>query len=123
MESIRAVMRDAQRDANRQIVSKEFIDKYIDRIFATPQEDGSLRLEIKIFTGEATEKYLSRLKQRAAEQENTPEYAAVGALRTGHTFKMMMYPCQQKTSRNQAGCLGHIFFTSTRLVCWAFPLA
>ena len=87
MESIRTVMRDAQRDANQQIVSKEFIDKYIDRIFATPQEDGSLRLEIKIFTGEATEKYLNRLKQRAAERENTPEYAAVGALCTGHTFK------------------------------------
>lgn len=95
MESIRAVMRDAQRDANRQIVSKEFIDKYIDRIFATPQEDGSLRLEIKIFTGEATEKYLNRLKQRAAEQENTPEYAAVGALRTGHTFKKMIEAYEQ----------------------------
>lgn len=65
MESIRAVMRDAQRDANQQIVSKEFIDKYIDKIFATPQEDGSLRLEIKIFTGEATEKCLAKLKKRA----------------------------------------------------------
>ena len=95
MESIRAVMRDAQRDANQQIVSKEFIDKYIDRIYATPQEDGSLRLEIKIFTGEATEKYLNRLKQRAAEQENTPEYAAVGAGRTGHTFKKMIEAYEQ----------------------------
>ena len=95
MESIRAVMRDAQRDANQQIVSKEFIDKYIDRIFATPQEDGSLRLEIKIFTGEATEKYLNRLKQRAAEQEKTSEYAAVGAGRTGHTFKKMIEAYEQ----------------------------
>ena len=95
MESIRTVMRDAQRDANQQIVSKEFIDKYIDRIFATPQEDGSLRLEIKIFTGEATEKYLNRLKQRAAEQEKTSEYAAVGAGRTGHTFKKMIEAYEQ----------------------------
>ena len=95
MESIRAVMRDAQRDANQQIVSKEFIDKYIDRIFATPQEDGSLRLEIKIFTGEATEKYLKRLKQRAAEQENTPEYATVGAGRTGHMSKKMIEAYEQ----------------------------
>ena len=95
MESIRTVMRDAQRDANQQIVSKEFIDKYIDRIYATPQEDGSLRLEIKIFTGEATEKYLNRLKQRAAEQEHTPEYAAVGAGRTGHTFKKMIEAYEQ----------------------------
>ena len=95
MESIRAVMRDAQRDAQQQIVSKEFIDKYIDRIFATPQEDGSLRLEIKIFTGEATEKYLRRLKQRAADRENSPEYAAIGALRTGHTFKKMIEAYEQ----------------------------
>ena len=95
MESIRTVMRDAQRDANQQIVSKEFIDKYIDRIYATPQEDGSLRLEIKIFTGEATEKYLNRLKQRAAEQGNTPEYAAVGTGRTGHTFKKMIEAYEQ----------------------------
>ena len=95
MESVRAVMRDAQRDANQQIVSKEFIDKYIDRIYATPQEDGSLRLEIKIFTGEATEKYLNRLKQRAADRENTPEYAAVGACRTGHTFKKMIEAYEQ----------------------------
>jgi len=95
MESIRAVMRDAQRDANQQIVSKEFIDKYIDRIFATPQEDGSMRLEIKIFTGEATEKYLSRLKQRAADPENTPECTAVGAGRTGHTFKKMIEAYEQ----------------------------
>ena len=95
MESIRAVMRDAQRDAQQQIVSKEFIDKYIDRIFATPQEDGSLRLEIKIFTGEATEKYLRRLKQRAADRENSPEYAAIGTLRTGHTFKKMIEAYEQ----------------------------
>ena len=95
MESIRSVMRDAQRDANQQIVSKEFIDKYIDRIFATPQEDGSLRLDIKIFTGEATEKYLSRLKQRAENQGKCPEYAAVGAGRTGHTFKKMIEAYEQ----------------------------
>ena len=95
MEAIRTVMRDAQRDANQQIVSKEFIDKYIDRIFATPQEDGSLRLEIKIFTGEATEKYLNRLKQRATNQENTPECVAVGAGRTGHTFKKMIEAYEQ----------------------------
>ena len=95
MESIRAVMRSAQQDANQQIVNKEFIDKYIDRIYATPQEDGSLRLEIKIFTGEATEKYLNRLKQRAAEQENTPEYAVVGAGRTGHMVKKMIEAYEQ----------------------------
>ena len=104
MESIRAVMRDAQRDANQQIVSKEFIDKYIDRIFATPQEDGSLRLEIKIFTGEATEKYLAKLKKRSDDVSRTNSdktetcCAATGsntASRTGHTFKKMIEAYEQ----------------------------
>ncbi|MBR3973181.1 MAG: recombinase family protein [Oscillospiraceae bacterium] len=104
MESIRSVMRDAQRDANRQIVSKEFIDKYIDRIFATPQEDGSLRLEIKIFTGEATEKYLAKLKKRADDVSHTKSgetetcCAAMGSnagSRTGHTFKKMIEAYEQ----------------------------
>ena len=75
-------------------VSKEFIDKYIDRIFATPQEDGSLRLEIKIFTGEATEKYLAKLKKRADDvsRTNSDETETCCAAttsdawgRTGHT--------------------------------------
>ena len=101
MESIREVMRCAQRDASQQIVSKEFIDKYIDRIFVTPQEDGSLRLEIKIFTGEATEKYLAKLKKRADDVSHTNRgetetcCAAMGSntgSRTGHTFNMMWHP-------------------------------
>ena len=104
MESIRAVMRDAQRDANQQIVSKEFIDKYIDRIYATPQEDGSLRLEIKIFTGEATEKYLAKLKKRADDVSHTKSVetetccaATVSntGSRTGHTFKKMIEAYEQ----------------------------
>ena len=95
MESIRTVMRNAQRDASQQLISKEFIDKYIDRIFAIPQEDGSMRLDIKIFTGEATEKYLNRLKQRAETHAKSPEYAAVGAGRTGHTFKKMIEAYEQ----------------------------
>ncbi|MDD5954910.1 MAG: recombinase family protein [Firmicutes bacterium] len=104
MESIRAVMRDAQRDANQQIVSKEFIDKYIDRIFVTPQEDGSLRLEIKIFTGEATEKYLEKLKKRADDVSHTTcgetETCCAATTspiesRTGHTFKKMIEAYEQ----------------------------
>ena len=38
------------------------MDKYIDKIFVTP-EDGKLHLEIKIFTGETTEKYMERFKR------------------------------------------------------------
>ena len=73
ISTIRSVLREAKRDAAQGIISKEFIDKYIDRIFATPLEDGTLQLQIKIFTGETCEKYLSNLRSR-----------------TGHTFKKMI---------------------------------
>ena len=73
IETIRRVLREAGRDAEQGIINKEFVDKYIDKILAEPQEDGSLRLQIKIFTGESTDKYLTNLRSRA-----------------GHTFKKMI---------------------------------
>ena len=73
IDTIRRVLKQAQEDAVNGIINKEFVDKYIDKIFATPEEDGSMRLQIKIFTGETTEKYLANLRSR-----------------TGHTFKKMI---------------------------------
>ena len=73
IETIRRVLREAERDAAQGLISKEFVDRYIDNIFATPEEDGSLRLQIKVFTGETTDKYLANLRNR-----------------TGHTFKKMI---------------------------------
>ena len=73
IDTICRVLREAERDAAEGIISKEFVDKYIDRIFATMEDDGSMRLQVKIFTGEITEKYLQNLRSR-----------------TGHTFKKMI---------------------------------
>ena len=73
IETIRRVLHDAKRDAAQGIINKEFVDKYIDKIFVTPETDGSLRLQIKIFTGETTEKYLQNLRSR-----------------TGHTFNKLI---------------------------------
>ena len=73
IETIRRVLHDAKRDAAQGIINKEFVDKYIDKIFVTPEGDGFLRLQIKIFTGETTEKYLQNLRGRM-----------------GHTFKKMI---------------------------------
>ena len=58
------------------MITKEFVDRYIDKIFATPEDNHTLRLEIKIFTGERTEKFLHNLKRR-----------------TGHTFKIVYRVC------------------------------
>ena len=79
MERIRKVLRDAEHDCQSGEITKEFIDTFIDKIFATPEGDGTMRLDIKIFTGESCEKYLQKLKRRA-----NPES------RTGHTFKKMI---------------------------------
>lgn len=78
MERIRKVLRDAERDCQNGEITKEFIDTFIDKIFATPEGDGTMRLDIKIFTGESCEKYLQKLKRRANFEGCT-----------GHTFKHM----------------------------------
>ena len=84
MERIRRVLRDAEQDCRNGEITKEFVDTFIDKIFVTPEEDGSARLDIKIFTGESCEKYLEKLKRRS-----NPES------RTGHTFKKMIEAYEQ----------------------------
>jgi len=72
IDTIRRVLAEAERDAQQGIITKEFISKYIDKIYVTPEGD-EMRLEIKIFTGESCERYLSKIK-----------------VRSGHTFKKMI---------------------------------
>ena len=73
LERIKRTLKNAQRDASAGIITPEFVSQYIDKIYAEPQDDGSICLKIKIFTGDTTECYLSKLKGR-----------------TGHTFKKMI---------------------------------
>ena len=67
MAKLRSVMREAQKCVESGFVTKNFADQYIDKIFATPMEDSTIRLDIRIFTGEATEKYLKKLKVRTGQ--------------------------------------------------------
>ena len=78
MDTIRATLEAARRDAAQGMVTVEWVNKYIDKILVTPEDDGSLRLDIKIFTGETTQKYLANLRGR-----------------TGHTFKKMIEAYEQ----------------------------
>lgn len=55
IDEIRRVLTNAQRDAAQGIITKEFIDKYISKIFVTPKDDTTMLLQVKIFTGETTE--------------------------------------------------------------------
>jgi len=78
MDAIRSTLEAARRDAAQGMVTVEWVNKYIDKILVTPEDDGSLRLDIKIFTGETTQKYLASLRGR-----------------TGHTFKKMIEAYEQ----------------------------
>ncbi len=99
IEEIRKVLANAQRDAAGGVISKEFVEKYIDKIFVTPVDESTLQLQIKIFTGETTEKLLQKFKSRAGiitrdvtEQAENPDAARVPELAAsaGHTFKKMI---------------------------------
>ena len=79
MEKIRSVLKAAESDASQGAITKDFVDTFIDKIFVTPEEDSSMRLDIKIFTGDITEKYLEKLKRRS-----NPEG------RAGHISKKMI---------------------------------
>ena len=78
IDTIRATLRAAQHDAEDGIINKEFVDQYIDKIFATPEDDHTLRLQIKLSTGEVVDKTLENLR-----------------VRTGHTFKKMIEAYEQ----------------------------
>ncbi len=78
MDTVRVTLEAARRDAAQGMVAVEWVNKYIDKILVTPEDDGSMRLDIKIFTGETTQKYLASLRGR-----------------TGHTFKKMIEAYEQ----------------------------
>ena len=96
LDTIRTVLRNAQKDAADGVITKEFVARYIDKIFATPEGDGALRLDIKIFTGECCEKHLQNLRRQSAAQTIAPQAVAafspdgIPANPTGHTFKKMI---------------------------------
>ncbi len=96
LDTIRTVLRKAQKDPADGVITKEFVARYIDKIFVTPEGDGSLRLDIKIFTGECCEKHLQNLRRQSAAQTAAPQAVAafspdgIPANSTGHTFKRMI---------------------------------
>ena len=104
MDVIRTTLETARRDVDKGMVTTQWVNKYIDKIFVTPEPDGSLRLDIKIFTGEATQKYLKNLRVRTGQmsgvfdgQQENPCAATENPTdsRTGHTFKKMIEAYEQ----------------------------
>ena len=107
--AIRRVLAQAQQEAAEGVIGKEFVDRYIDRIFVTPEAENEMRLDIRIFTGETTEKLLKKVRSRggnmirqASKHDENPD--GTGALeadgRAGHTFKKMIEAQERQMSGN-----------------------
>ena len=78
MREVRTRLEAAVRDADSGLITTEFVSQYIDKIFVTVENESKARLEIKIFTGKSTEKWLQKLRGR-----------------TGHTMKKMIQSYEQ----------------------------
>ncbi len=87
IERLRSVLKHAERDAQNGLITRQFVEEYIDRIFVTIDDDGRAVLNIKVFTGEVSQRFLDRLQKRLSVA------AGEGTIlegRTGHTFKKMI---------------------------------
>ena len=65
MAEVRSLLDAAVRDASKGLITNEFVAQYIDKILVTLDENDIAKLEIKIFTGKKTEKWLQKLGSRA----------------------------------------------------------
>jgi len=70
---LRKLMYDAKKDAKNGAITRGFVEKYIDKIYVTSAGEDSLHLEIKLFTGATTEKYLSNIRKHWNESDKNNE--------------------------------------------------
>ena len=73
MDKVRSTLRAAERSANAGAITKEFVDTFVDKILVTPIDEHTMRLDIRLFTGETVTRSLEKL-----------------SVRSGHTFKKMI---------------------------------
>lgn len=62
IDTIRKILTEAEKDAQSGLINRQFVQKYIDKIYVTPFDEEHMKLDVKIFTGESTEKFISKLK-------------------------------------------------------------
>lgn len=77
MAEVQKTLEAASRDAESGIITKDFVNRYIDKIYVTSTGDDICELRIRIFTGKNTEKWLKKLSKRTQS-------------RTGVTSKKMI---------------------------------
>ena len=71
INEIRSRLDAAVKDASDGMIGTEFVAQYIDKIIATIEDPTTARLEIKIFTGKSTEKWMKKLNARSKVRMGT----------------------------------------------------
>lgn len=60
INSMKNILKTAQKEVANGTITKEFVDKYIEKILVTPLDDGSMQLDIRLFTGKTSTKILDK---------------------------------------------------------------
>ena len=77
IEEIKTILQKAESEASNKMIDSAFVNRYIDKIYVTPIDDGTAEISVKIFTGDTFGKIFEKVNRQL-----------VG--RTGHTFKKMI---------------------------------
>ncbi len=98
ISEIKKVLYNATKAVTAKSIGKDFVDKYIDKIYVSSQGANCAKLEVKLKTGDITEKFLYKVNKRGKsiildteplEGDNAPK------CRTGHTSKKMIQSYEQ----------------------------
>jgi hypothetical protein len=77
IEEIKTILKNAESEASQKMIDSAFVNKYIDKIYVTPVDDGVIEISVKLFTGDTYAKTFKKLGSHLTS-------------RTGHTFKKMI---------------------------------
>ena len=77
IEQIKTILTKAEADASKEMIDSAFVNKYIDKIYVTPVDDGIIEISVKIFTGDTFGKVFEKIGTHLIS-------------RSGHTFKKMI---------------------------------
>ena len=77
IEEIKVILQKAESEASKKMIDSAFVNRYIDKIYVTPIDDGTCEIAVKIFTGDTFGKIFEKLGTHLTG-------------RPGHIFKKMI---------------------------------
>ena len=80
---VKARLDAAVRDASTGMITNEFVAQYIDKIIVTSEGNDTAKLEIKIFTGKNTEKWLNKLGAKSRSRTGVTSKKMIQSYETG----------------------------------------